>query len=481
MSISKTSALAEAIRRRDTLNNYNKVELKGDFPEQDAFINDLSRYVFAQCSRRSGKTTGLGIRFLKAMERHPKSQCLYLSLTQDSARSILWPVLQELDEKYKIGCVFTESKLEVKHPNGAKLKLMGADLKNFIKRLRGRKYPAVAIDEIQDMGPHVQSLIDDVLVPSIADYADGWLAITGTPGPVPQGYFFDVTNAGKYGYSGHKWTVVQNPHMPNPQAVIDDLKKKNEWTDDNPTLRREWYNQWVLDVDSLWVRYKEETCHFKDLPLNHQWNHILGVDMGYKDADALAVIAWSDTCPETYLIEELVTPKQDITALAEQIKHMQDKYKITKTVMDEGGLGKKAAEEMRRRFGLAINPADKVRKQENVELLNDAMRRGKFKAKKDSRFAKDSYLIPIDWAKSTPDKIVIVKSYHSDIIDAVLYAFKESYSYTHTPEAPKILYGSKRWYLKQEEDMFERALESAQAENSEFADQKWESWLKEGK
>ncbi len=393
----------------------------------------------------------------------------------------MWDVMQELDTKFKIGCVFTESKLEIRHPNGAKLKLMGADAKEYRKKLKGKKFPGVAIDEAQDFtSDQLIALVDDSLTPSIADYKDGWLALTGTPGPVPQGYFFEATYKGKFGYSLHKWTLLENPHMPDPAGFIDDLIKRREWTHDHPSLLREYRNQWVLDTQSLWVRYNEEINDFNTLPRNHQWNYLLGVDIGFKDADALAVVAWSETCPDTYLVEEIVTSKQDITSLAEQIKFIQDKYKISKTVMDEGGLGKKAAEEIRRRHGLAIVPADKVRKQENVELLNDAMRRGRFKASKNSKFASDSYLIQIDWDKSSPNKIVIKKGYHSDIIDAVLYAFKESYSYTHTPEEPKIPYGSKRWYLKQEEDMFERALESAQAETSEFPDQKWEKWLKDG-
>lgn len=472
--ISKTAILKETIDRSTSKAKYNKVELKGDFPDQDAFINDTNRYIAVQCSRRSGKTTGLALKFFKAMETHPKSQCIYLSLTQDSARSILWPVLQEINDKYRIGCTFVESKLEVKHPNGAKLKLMGADLKNFIKRLRGRKYPAVGIDEIQDMGPHVQSLIDDVLTPSIADYPDSWLAITGTPGPVPQGYFFDVTQVGKYGYSLHKWDLTKNPHMPNPQAFINDLKLKREWTEDNPTLQREWLNRWVLDVDSLWIRYNEKTNNYTDLPREHKWHHIIGIDVGFNDADAIAVIAWSETSPVTYLVEEKLTKKQGLTELAEQIQDFQKRYNADKLVIDEGGLGKKLAEEVRRRFLIPVEAADKARKQENVELLNDSMRMGKFKAKATSRFAQDSYIVQIDWDKTTPNRIVVKKKPHSDIIDAVLYAFKESWAFTYTKPSKTPQYGSKEWAEAQSQSMWEAELEG------HMKDQEYMKWLKDG-
>lgn len=466
MVTSKTGLLVETLARKKTEANTNKVELSADFPAQNAFVEDKARYIDAQCSRRAGKSNGLVLRFLKTMEKHPKSQCLYLSLTQDSAREILWPVLQEMNEKYQLGCTFTESKLEMKHPNGSKLKLMGADLKNFIKRLKGRKYPGVGIDEAQDFGTHLQSLIDDVLTPSIADYEDGWLALTGTPGPVPQGYFFDVTQNKKYGYSHHEWTIMDNPYMPNPQGFLADLMAKREWTSDNPTLLREWQNKWVLDVESLWVRYSEKVNHYQELPQEHKWSYIMGVDLGYNDADAIAVLAWSETTPITYLVEEVIKPKQGISALISQIETTQKKYNAYKIILDEGGLGKKIAEDLRQRFGCPIEPADKAHKQSNVEFLNDSLRLGKFKAKAASRFAQDSYLVQIDWDKSTPNRIVVKKKPHSDIIDAVLYAFRESYSYTHKPEESKPRYGSKEWAEQQSTSMFEKELEGYQQEEA---------------
>lgn len=443
----------------------NLIVLDNNFPEQRAFIEDPARYIDAQCSRRAGKTNGLALKYFKTMEKHPKSTCLYLALTNDSAKEILWPALLEIDEKYKIGCEFIESKLEVRHPNKSKLKLMGADLKNFIKRIKGRKYPGVGVDESQDFGSHLEKLVDDVLTPQISDYVDGWLALVGTPGPVPKGYFFDITQNKKYGFSHHSWTLFENPHMPNPRAFVEDLKKRKEWKEDNPTLRREWYNKWVLDVESLWVQYNEEVNHYQQLPTNHKWEYILGVDIGFKDADAIAVLAWSDTSDETYLVEEIIKTKQGITKLTKMIEDAQKKYNAYKIVMDEGGLGKKIAEDLRTRFAVPILPADKAHKQSNVEFLNDALRRGKFKAKGASRFAQDSYTIQIDWDKSTPSKIVIKKTFHSDIIDSVLYAFRESYSYAKKEDPPPSpAKGSKEHADQQSNEMFEQAMEAAQKE-----------------
>lgn len=433
------------------------LELEPNFEAQNAFVQDPARFLIAQCSRRAGKTNGLAIRFFKTLEKYPKAQCIYLSLTLDSARDIMWPVLQELNEKFNIGCSFTESNLTMRHPNGSQLKLYGADMKNFIKRLKGRKFPGVAIDEAQDFGTHLQTLIDDVLTPALSDYADSWLALTGTPGPVPQGYFFDVSQNKKFGYSFHEWTLIDNPFMPNPAGFIEQLKKDRQWDDNNPTLLREWRNKWVLDVESLWVRYNESVNHYIQLP-TQKYTYIMGIDLGFNDADALAVMAWSESDPTTYLVEEVIKRKQGLTELVQDIQAMCKKYDISKMIIDEGGLGKKLAEEMRRRHHIPVHPAEKQRKQETVEFLNDALRLGKVKAKADSQFAKDSYLIQIDWDRTTPDKIVIKKSPHSDIIDAVIYAFKESPAYTYQKPVAKAPKGTPAYFDEEVSDM-EKAAE----------------------
>lgn len=441
-----------------------KLRVAEDFAPQNAFVKDESRYIAAQCSRRAGKSNGLALRFFITMEAHPKANCIYLALTRDSAKQIMWPVLQELDEKYKLNCIFKESDLSVTHPNGARLTLYGADMANFIRRLKGQKSPGIGIDESQDFGTHLESLINDVLTPMLVDYQDSWLAVVGTPGPVPQGHYFEITHNGRYGYSVHKWTLLDNPYIHEPQKFIDDMILKRQWEPNHPTLMREWQNQWVLDVDALWVRYKAEVNHYIELPKVHKWNYILGIDIGFKDADALAVLAWSNETPHTYLVEEIITAKQDITSLIEQIEGISKKYDFQKIVIDQGGLGLKIAEEMRRRHNVPVEAADKKLKAENVAVLNDELRLGKFRAKAASRFAQDSYLIQIDWNKSTPDKIVIKKEPHSDIIDAVLYAFKESYAFTHQPEKAKIKYGSPEWAAQQSQAMWDAEMAGHQAE-----------------
>jgi hypothetical protein len=414
------------------------------FPKQQAFVDDPNMFVGACCTRRAGKSNGLGLKFYNQMIKHPSTLSRYIALTRDSAKDIMWPALHELNDTHKWGATFVENPLMMVLPNGSRLRLIGADMKNFIARLRGAKTVANAIDEAQSFGPHIESLVNDVLVPTMADYTDSWLAVTGTPGVIPKGFFYDLSMRGVGGFSMHHWSLTDNPHLPNSKQFIADLKARQKWDDNHPTYLREWLGKWVTDTSAMLIKYSESVNHYAVLP-NYQWTYILGVDIGLRDADALAVLAWSPQTSNIYLVEEHINADQDLTKLANQIDSITAKYDISKIVMDEGGLGAKIAEEFRRRKGIPVQAAKKARKMENVALLNDWLRQGRFFAKSDSKFAEDSYLVQIDYERSTPDRIVVKSDYHSDIIDAVLYAFKESPAFTFEPSVIAPKWGSKEW------------------------------------
>lgn len=438
------------------------------YPQQNEFVLDTARNIAAQTTRRAGKSTGLVKRFIRTMQKYPGCFCPYVALTRTSAKNTLWTILREECEKYKIQADFNETALTMSLPNGSRLQLFGADMKNFIRRLRGIKTPGAAIDEAQDFGPHIEALVDDVLGPALLDYSDGWLAITGTPGPVPSGFFYDITARGIGGYSVHKWSLFDNPYLPDPRKFVDELKKRKGWDDSNPTLRREYMGEWVLDLDALVVKYQSSRNHYEHLPeRKDQWQYIVSIDVGFEDADALAVIGWHRYEKAAYLIEERIEVQQGITELAAHVGSLIKKYDPDKVVMDTGGLGKKIAEEMRRRYSLPIISAEKTRKVEYIELLNDSLRTKRFFAKSDSRFAQDALRLKWDYEKSTPDKLVVSDSFHSDIIDAVLYGFRESLHWLSEEEPKKAKPGAKNWYLEQAEEMENELLKQLERENED--------------
>lgn len=440
------------------------------FPAQDAFVNDPSRFLAALCSRRAGKSNGLARRYIKTMSKYPGCHCPYIALTRDSAKNIMWDMLKEHTEKLKLKADFTEHNLTMTIQNGARLQLFGADMKNFIRRLRGGKAPAVGVDESQSFGVHISELVDDILTPMISDYPqDGWLALTGTPGRVPHGMFYDITEGNIGGYSVHRWTLLDNPYFPKPREFILDLKDKKKWTDDNPTLLREWCGRWVKDIDALVFKYDALNNNYASLPAYSNWQYVVGVDIGYDDADAIAVIGWSEKEKQAYLVEEFIETSQGVTELALKIKQLIDKYDPLSVVMDTGGLGKKIAEEIRRRFVIQVKAAEKERKFEFIELLNDAMRTKSFFAKSSSMFAQDA--MRVEWELDTAiDKLKISDKFHSDICDATLYAFREALHWLSERDAIRPARGTPEWFKEEEkalEQFAQRTLKNKQSLDSD--------------
>jgi hypothetical protein len=141
------------------------------------------------------------------------------------------------------------------------------------------------------------------------------------------------------------------------------------------------------------------------------------------------------------------------------IQEYKDLYNPIRMVMDAGALGKKIQEELRFRHGLNLEAAEKTRKVEFIELLNDDLRTEKFKAFKGSLFEEDCMLV--QWDKDSrlrnPERPKISDTYHSDICDAVLYAWRECRHYMSEKPADKPAENSnaymKELEMREAEDM----------------------------
>ena len=447
------------------------------FPEQLAFIHDTNPWVVADCSRRAGKSIGCAYDLSETSQKTDGINCLYVTLTRGTAKRLVWKELLKINEQHKLNGKVNISELTITYPNGSTIYLSGCSNQTEIEKFRGMSFKLIYIDEVQSFKAFIEELINDVLAPSLIDYA-GSLKLIGTPAPLRRGYFWDALNNPEY--SRHRWTFWNNPHIAlkskktHDEILGRELKRRGVSIND-PSIRREWFGEWIDDTNALVCQYSPILNHYETLP-PVMTEFVIGIDLGFNDADAIAVIGWNVYDKKCYLLEEIVTPKQGITALMTQISSMNDKYKPLRIVMDEGGLGKKIGEELRKRYSLPIQAAEKSRKQEFIELMNDAFRvRGLF-AKNTSRFAQDSMIIEWDFDKTTPDRKVIKQDPHSDIFDAVLYAYRECLHWLSEPAKPKIdVRNDRQAWLKANEQSCYEAMEKEEL-RKEIEDKQMDYW-----
>lgn len=438
------------------------------FKEQIAFINDPSPFKTAVCSRRSGKTISCAADLISTALAHPRRVSLYITLSRLNAKRIIWGDLLEINRNYRLNATSNESELSLKFPNGSVIYLSGAKDRSEIEKFRGLAIMKCYIDECQSFRPYIQTLIDDVISKALFDY-NGTLCLIGTPGPVPAGYFYDCSLSKEW--SHHSWTMFENPWLQvksgkTPKELLErELKRKGISVED-ATIQRECFAKWVIDLNALVFRYNAFINGYRTTPQSaEKWDYVVGVDLGYHDSDAIAVIGWNPKVKDSYLVKEIVNPKQGITELASQLDAVIKEYDPLKVVMDTGGLGKKIAEEIQRRYAIPVHAAEKTRKFEFIELLNDAMRNKRFYAKADSRFASDCSLIEWDRDEEHPEKLKISEKVHSDICDAVLYAFRESLHWLSEADPIPIRKGSPLWIQEQIDRMEQVALQALEHRN----------------
>lgn len=433
------------------------------FDKQLAFIRDPARFKVAVCSRRAGKTEACAADLLETAATQ-QGDVAYITLSRVTAKRIIWKNLLRLNKEFNIGGTPDNADLSLLLPNGNTIYISGAKDASEADKFRGLALRKVYIDECQSFRAYIKDLIEDVIEPALTDY-NGSLCLIGTPGPVPAGFFYDSATSG--GYSAHHWTMQDNPHIErksgkSPIDTIQDLAKRRGITIQDPSIQREYFGKWEKDDDALVYKFDNMRNTYLP-PAPTKMTHIFGIDIGYRDADAIAVLGYHDESKEVYLVEELITTKQDITALAEQIKVLQAKYDPVRMVMDAGALGKKIQEEIRVRHSLAIEAADKNRKHEYIKLLNDDLKTAKFKALPASRFAEDSMLVT--WNYDDPQKPQISDKYHTDVGDAVLYAWRECRHYMGERPAEKPKRDSEAWMRAQEEAEAE-AMEASKRDNN---------------
>ncbi len=469
MKLSSTLAKRE-LAKRSTPVPFNVRDYL--FEQQQRFKFDTARFKVAVCSRRSGKTVACAGDLVDVAVKHANVVCLYITLSRKNAKRIIWPELNKLNREHKLGGRVDNTELSITFPNGSVIYCSGAKDTSEIEKFRGLALKLVYIDESQSFRAYISTLIDDILAPALLDHA-GTLCLIGTPGPVPAGYFYECST-GDNMWSKHAWTFFDNPFIATKSGtthrkLLDTELERKGVSADDPSVQREYFGKWVMDSDSLLLKYDKTKNDFSELG-PAKWEYVMGIDIGFVDADAIAILAYNNESPNVYLVEESVRPQQDLTDLVTEVQRLAKKYNVNKMLIDEGGLGKKLAEEMRRRFHIPVHPAEKQRKMENIAFLNDALRSGRFKAKANSIFAQDSYLVEVDRDKSTPDKIKVRDNFHSDIIDAVLYAFKVSpaYAWQAAPVKPKPK--SEEFYKQLTEDLEQAAMEHFTAQEEAAKD-----------
>lgn len=409
------------------------------FKEQYDFIYDNSPLVAALCTRRAGKSYGVGEKLFKKCFDYPGSTVLYLALTRDSAKRIMWKdILPVIAAKYKIKYTPNITELTYTIDNGSVIKLAGADAtEKEREKFLGGKYSYCAIDEAGSFTYDLAQLIEEYLEPAVTDY-DGSIDLIGTPTMYWQGYFCKVTDEGEPGWKVHKWNTTSNRYMPHWDKRLKLLKERNPDIEQTPSYKRMYLGLWHKDTDVLIYKFVPTRNLCERLPDRKIDGQVLGIDLGFNDDTAYSLARWYQYNPNLYFIDSQKHKGQIIDDVVKTITRYMNRHDIAKIVIDNAS--KQFVESLKARnelYGVIIEAAVKTDKMNFIELMNSDFITGRIKLLNAETFElQKEYSNLIKDPKSDVPKEL--DSCDNHLCDASLYAWRYARNYFSVDEPAKI-------------------------------------------
>lgn len=425
------------------------------FDRQKSFVLDPSKRKAALCGRRAGKSKSVANYLIKELLGPGDADCAYIGLTRGSAKKIMFNPIITLNKKFKLGLHVDRTELTFTSPEGRTLYVGGAHTEDETEKLRGLKFKLVVLDECASFKAHLNYLIEEVLEPTLVD-TDGTLALIGTPSANPgASYFHTATTDPNQMFSVHKWTIMDNPFIPHARRWLDDYKHRKGWGDDNPIYRREWLGEWTTDGSTLVYRYDRHKNDYSSMD-SVKWKHVVGVDIGTVDYFALNVWAYSDHSPNLYSVYQFKRSGWYMEDWANKMLEVMDIYKPGSIVADHGALGKAICEDIRRRYGIPLKPAEKAQKWGAIDQLNSDLHTGRIKIKYGSELQKEMAMLQRDPDRDNKEDARTP----NDLCDAALYGYREARHYWGSTLEPEPEMYSDAWLKREEKRQEELDLEA---------------------
>lgn len=436
---SAQAALILAERRRRDIAKAGLLDAA--FKQQRAFIEDPSRFKSALCTRRAGKSYGVGLYLFREAILHPGVNCLYLARTRQSAKDMMMKdVFREINDKFQLGMHCNFADLTLTMPNGSVIHVAGADANAAqLHKVVGKKYKLIIVDESQYWSHNLYRMVYEGLLATMSDW-QGTMCLIGAPSP-SRSFFFEVTTQARDVHTGevmhpewsvHRWSALDNPHMKEQwQADIARIKKDNPRFLSTPTFRQQYLGEWVDDPDARCYRFDDKVNRVAELPgavTDYQW--VQGIDVGFKpDPMGFVVVGYrkDNTDPCLYVVHAHKQGEMMIDDIARYSNELAKRWPDPRRIID--GANTNVFAELSKRLNLPLEGAKKTNKVSFIHLATDDMMSGKVKLVGDSADGLAGEWMKLVWDRSNKDNVVPDSSCEDHLSDAYLYAWRYAYHY----------------------------------------------------
>lgn len=400
-----------------------------NFKRQAEVLADSSQYQAWLFTRRFGKSTTFAKKACGICANRPGSKTLYLALTLQSAKGILWDAVENEFIQNKVKFKGYENEGEFYVHGGGMIKFFGVD-SNYkeMKKILGQAYDLVGIDESGSMTIDVENLIMQMIDPALID-RQGSLVMLGTAENIPRTFYQKVTERK---HIDLPWNIHKGSTEESPYTGPAFKAKKKQLIDANPlVVEASWFkahylNEWAADSSLIIIHFNELINREAGLPKFDDWMFGLGVDLGFNDDSSFSLNAISRHSPYLFTIKAFKQPGMDLTDVSNMIKKVDQDFPLTWLVID--GANKQGVEEMKNRHGLPITPESAVKtdKATFLRLMDDDYKQGKIKHIKEQCRALEDEQASLVWIKDSDEEDPRCQNHAND---AQLYIWRKMRTY----------------------------------------------------
>lgn len=221
---------------------------------------------------------------------------------------------------------------------------------------------------------------------------------------------------------------------------------------DSVTRRQLLDGEWIQDNSGLVYRLNEQINIVDDI-VKGNWSYLLGMDFGINDHTAFTVVGWREYDTALYVFESFGGPGIIPSEAGRIAQDLEKKYKFSRIVGDTGGMGRAYADEMRRRYHIPVEAADKQNKLGYISLLNGALEQGLIKIQRHlcAPLIKEMQTLP--WHPSHTKEH---DGFANHCTDSLLYVWKCAHSYLEGQEpTPAPMVGTTEFYEQRSREIEE--------------------------
>jgi len=416
---------------------------------QRQILFSQAKYIALMAGRRGGKTEGIRAWFADEFVSHPDARCLYIGLTLTTAMGLLWQPMMDTFAMLGIK-IKSHNRVEgliVTETDGV-MKFGGNTTKDEREKNRGPYWDRVAIDECQSQ-KELRYLTESIISPTLID-KNGQIAFGGT-GPRVRGTYWEALFLGAQADGSPlypdalrlNWNLTQNPFIPDHEHQLETIRAEKGLSETDPLYIREYLGRIAYDDDALVLRLAPENAFTDDELSNWIASQPVtdvrfsgGLDFGFEDADALAIVCYSTTRPERFLVYEWKANRKGTAEIAEAVNAGLAYIKTSplfKSVVNKDGWyihadtgGNKITPfDLAQSYGLPIQAAYNQEKEMAFELLQDETRRRIFKCRRDGPLWDEA--LKTVYKRNEQDQLtreIDDETYHPDEMRAVHYAMR---------------------------------------------------------